>query len=310
LIRKKTETTKGVTYVGWLSESLTCSRRPFHTPLHNLIEERYSAAMRTSSHDPITSAVPAEVPLPDAPLVRVIAQVRFPQVLSIEKRDFVAPFQETIRTQYPILRAEQMQGMRIGPEGASPIPPQAIWRFTDAEGNWKVSLAQDFVAIETTAYESRNNFFERFETITQALAEHVAPRVVDRIGIRYIDRVTGDAMKEITKLVRPEILGILATAVVEHASHTISESVFNVPKSAAQLLARWGLLPKGGTVDPAIEPLAEPSWILDLDMFRAETRTFDPSEVVADARSYAERIYTFFRWAVTDDFLRLYGGKV
>jgi hypothetical protein len=47
-----------------------------------------------------------------------------------------------------------------------------------------------------------------------------------------------------------------------------------------------------------------------LDMFRAETRTFDPSEVVADARSYAERIYTFFRWAVTDDFLRLYGGKV
>lgn len=265
--------------------------------------------MRTS-HDPLTSAVPAEVPLPDAPLVRVIAQVRFPQVLSIEKRDFVAPFQEAIRTQYPVLRAEQMQGLRVGPEGASPMPPQVIWRFADVEGAWRVSLAPDFVAIETTAYESRNHFFERFDAIAQALAEHVNPRVVDRIGVRYIDRVTGDAVKEISKLVRPEILGILATAAAQHARHALSESVFTVPEPAAQLLARWGLLPEGGTVDPAIEPLAEPSWILDLDMFRSEPRTFNPSEVVADARLYAERIYTFFRWAVTDDFLRLYGGKV
>lgn len=266
--------------------------------------------MRTSNN-PLTSAVSAEVPLPSAPLVRVIAQVRFPQVLSIEKRDYVAPFQEAIRAQYPVLRAEQTQGLLVGPEGASPMPPQVIWRFADVEGNWRVSLAPEFVAIETTAYESRKNFFERFEAIAQALAEHVSPRVIDRIGVRYIDRVTGDAVKEISKLVRPEILGILATPTAQHARHTLSESVFTVSEPAAQLLARWGLLPKGGTVDPAaIEPIAEPSWILDLDMFRAETRTFDPSEVVADTRSYAERIYTFFRWAVTDDFLRLYGGKV
>ena len=48
----------------------------------------------------------------------------------------------------------------------------------------------------------------------------------------------------------------------------------------------------------------------NLDMFRPEPGTFDPNEVVTEARSYAERIYTFFRWAVTDDFLRLYEGKV
>jgi uncharacterized protein (TIGR04255 family) len=237
--------------------------------------------------------------------------MRFPQVLSIEKRDFVAPFQEAIRAQYPVLRTEQTQGgLRIGPEGASPMPPQVIWRFADIEGNWRVSLAPEFVAVETTAYENRKNFFERFEAIAQALAEHVNPRIVDRIGIRYVDRVTGDAVKDISKLVRPEILGILGTEVAQHALHALSESVFTVPGLAAQLLARWGLLPGGGTVDPSIEPLAEPSWILDLDMFRPEPRAFDPSKVVADARSYSERIYTFFRWAVTDDFLRLYGGKV
>ncbi len=245
-------------------------------------------------------------------LVTSIAQVRFPQVLSIEKRDFVAPFQEAIRDQYPVLRAEHTQALVVGLPGASPMqPPIVIWRFTDVEGNWKASLAPDFAAIETTAYKSRRDFFERFATIVQALAEYVSPRIVDRLGVRYIDRITGAAVNDISKLVRPEILGVVATTAAKYARLSLSENRFAVPEPAAQLVARWGLLPEGATVDrAAIEPLTEPSWILDLDMFRTEPRAFDPAEVVTDALSYAERTYAFFRWVVTDDFLRLYGGKV
>lgn len=259
--------------------------------------------------DPLTSTAPAEVPLSSAPLVRVIAQVRFPQILSIEKRDFVAPIQETLRSQYPVLRAEKT--LVVGPDSMPPMPPQVIWRFSDVDENWRVSIAPDFAAIETIAYANRQDFFERFETLMNAVAEHIGPRVVDRIGIRYIDRITGDALNNIGKLVHRDVLGILSTSAAEHALHALSESVFKVPNSSAQLLTRWGMLPAGATVDPAaIEPSPEPSWILDLDMFRSEQRVFDTTELVADARSYAERIYTFFRWAVTDEFLRAYGGEI
>lgn len=264
--------------------------------------------------DPLTSDLPAEVPLANAPLVRVIAQVRFPQILSIANRDFVASFQEAIRPQYPILRPEQTQGWILGPQGipAMSTQPQVVWRFLDIEDKWRVSLAQDFVVIETTAYQSRADFFERFEAITRAIAEHVRPQTVDRIGVRYIDRIVGDALGNISTLVRPEVLGFVATDMAQHAQRTLSESVFSAPvEPNAQLLARWGLLPPGGTVDPAaIEPVPESSWILDLDMFSLQSRTFAPDELVAGARSYAERIYAFFRWAVTEDFLSLYGGTV
>lgn len=54
--------------------------------------------------DPLVGPVPAEVPLPDAPLVRVIAQVRFSEILDVEKREFVAGFQGASRHAYPILR--------------------------------------------------------------------------------------------------------------------------------------------------------------------------------------------------------------
>ena len=35
---------------------------------------------------------------------------------------------------------------------------------------------------------------------------------MDRVGIRYIDRITGDAVNELAKYVRPEVIGIIGTA--------------------------------------------------------------------------------------------------
>jgi uncharacterized protein (TIGR04255 family) len=74
--------------------------------------------------------------------------------------------------------------------------------------------------------------------------------------------------------------------------------------------ARWGLLPPGGTVDPgAVEAIPEASWLLDIDVFQTKTRPLHVDDIVEQARGFAERIYSIFRWAVTDEFLRRYGGE-
>jgi len=262
----------------------------------------------TSIVDPFVAALPSEVPLKDAPLVRVIAQFRFPEILSVEQRDFVAPFQEAIRRTYSVLRQEQTQGILLSPGGAAPAKPQIAWRFSDTEGFWRVSLTPEFLALETTKYVSRSDFFGRLKSLAEALDEHIEPGQLDRLGVRYIDRITGDAVDDIAKLVRPEVRGITGTIAATHAVHALSESMFELPE--ARVLARWGCLPPGATVDPAaIEPENEKSWILDLDMFSAAPMPFIVEDVVAEAQRYAERIYTVFRWAVTDDFLVRYGGK-
>ena len=261
-------------------------------------------------YDPLIAVPPEEVPLPEAPLVRVIAQVRFTPILSVEKREFIAPFQEVIRSAYPILRQEQTRGIVLGPQGLAPVQGQVAWRFADVEGKWRVSLAPDFLALETTSYSSRSDFLERLQTVVEALQKHIKPSVVQRQGLRYIDRVTGQALEDIADLVRPEVLGIAATSMSSQPRLSLSETLFDLPESKAQLLARWGRVPEGATVDPsAIEPIGEPSWILDVDMFSTEQRPFDPAQVLADARSFAERLYAFFRWAVTEEFLRRYGGQ-
>ena len=259
--------------------------------------------------NPLTAPAPEEVPLPRAPLVRVIAQVRFSSILAVRQAEFIAAFQETIRADYPILHREHE--LLLSPQGVATAEPQVVWRFTtEAEDAWRVSLTPDFVALETTAYTSRSDLIRRMEGILEAVEEHLRPEVAVRVGLRYIDRVTGQELDHIGDLVRPDILGIVNTPLFEHAEQELSNALLNVPGADDEKIrARWGHLPADVTVDPhAIEPIGERSWILDLDMFSTEQRPFEAEALARDLERFAERIYTVFRWAVTGEFLRRYGG--
>jgi len=260
--------------------------------------------------DPLTGPLAPEIPLPDAPLVRVIAQVTFPPVMSILKPEFIGPFQEAIRGEYTDLSWEDAQttGVAVGPGGIALEGKGGVWRFQTPGGGWLVSLAPHFVALVATRYSSRTDFLSRLELVLDALAEHIKPRTVQRLGIRYVDRLDHELLPDLGKLVRPEILGVLATSLFGRLGLSITESTFTL--EGGQLVARWGLVPPDRTYDPgAIEPRSTPTWVLDLDMFRFEDRLFDSVELLEEARTFSERIYTLFRWAVSEEFLARFGGK-
>ena len=260
---------------------------------------------------PLKGAPPPEVPLENAPLVRVIAQVRYPLIASVENRSFIGSFQEGIRHDYPTLRPEESRNVVFGPKGAISAQSNTSWRFSDATGAWRVTLAPDFLALETNRYSSRDDFLDRFRQVLTALNSHINPRMIDRLGIRYIDRIVGENLGILPELVRPEVAGVMATSPAADAQHMIAENLFDLPdETGSQLMARWGRLPARSTVDPAaVDPVDEPSWVLDVDAFRQKTDALDAETIVSRTRTLAERIYSFFRWAVTDEFLRRYGGR-
>ena len=261
--------------------------------------------------NPLIGPPPKEVPLPNAPLVRVIAQVRFPLIASVERRDFVAPFQEAIRSEYAVLREEALNSITVQLPGVPPakVPTGNVWRFHDLDHTWRVTLAADFLALETSGYTSRTDFFERFARLLRALEHHVKPGALDRLGVRYIDRLTGSPLENLARYVEPALLGALGTAVREQAVHAVSEGLFQLPHESAQMRVRWGFLPANTTADPnAIEPVEEPSWVLDIDAFQQGERPFASSEISEQALALARRTYSFFRWSVTDSFLKHFGG--
>jgi uncharacterized protein (TIGR04255 family) len=253
-----------------------------------------------------------EVPLTRAPLVNVIAQVRFPAVMKIEADSgFVATFQESIRKDYPILRPERQLGVMIGPGGVQPQDAGTVWRFETRDPDaWQVTLAPTFVSLSAKRYTRRSDLLARLTVVLHALEGWLHPNVCDRIGVRYVDRVTGDWLARLSELVRPEILGVAgdeaALGSVE-VVHALSDTLFRLDDSS-QLRGRWGRLPAGATYDPGIEPAREPSWVLDLDHYTSQPEDFDLAAIGGKVADFCDRIYTFFRWAVTDAFLDEFGA--
>ena len=262
--------------------------------------------------NPLTATPPLEVPLKNAPLVRAIAQVRFPPILSIEQQAFVGSFQEAIRAEYPILEPIKTQSLIFNPEGA-PVTPtsQTTWCFWNADRTWRISLASNSVSIETTKYTSRNDFLARLEDLLVKLHSNFHLSQIDRVGLRYIDRVVGQNLEDIKLLIRAEMAGIICSDLQEYVHQVLHESLFLLPSGEAQISARWGIMPANATFDLyAIEAVPERSWILDLDISAVKTQAFSVEAVMQQALNFTERIYTFFRWAVTDEFLRRYGGEL
>ena len=265
---------------------------------------------------PLTGESPAEVPLPGAPLERVIAQIRFPQILAIRNPDRVATFQEAIRSTYPNLNKEQGRNIDLSRETPEVTERSLIWRFASCQESpsWRVSLGVDFVALETTEYESRSDFLGRLDHIVASLADAFGPTEAQRVGLRYVDRLKNEALENLPDLIHPEVLGILKAnkanpQALGHATiHMITTAQFLAEEGLIQ--GTWGKLPPNATHDPnALEPLGSASWFLDLDMFAPNPIAYERELLVSTIGSFAKRIYSVFREMITDKFLAFYGAK-
>jgi uncharacterized protein (TIGR04255 family) len=266
-----------------------------------------------SAGDPFSADPPVRVPLPNAPLVRVLAQVRFPMIASISSPDFIAPFQEAIRKAFPVLKKDQAHEVVFGPQGAQPGSVKTAWRFHDLKNESRVTLSSDFLAIETRTYRRREDFLENFERILVALSQHLDPPVVNRLGVRFVDKFEAgpnESLRDILpSLVSPQIAGPFGGGLGARVTRSMQEALIDLPDGAT-LYSRWGLVPSGTTYDPAVVPPSSgQSWVIDLDAFRSEQRDFSPSSELECAKALSDHVYTMFRWCVTDSFIRRFGGQ-
>jgi uncharacterized protein (TIGR04255 family) len=260
---------------------------------------------------PLGGKPPGERHLHEAPLERVIAQIRFPAILKIEDQSAVSKFQEAIRSDYPLLQEMQNQTVQIqmGLSGPTAFPViSRNWQFSNALGTWKITLARDALTIESSSYESRANLLERWDVAISALNAAFRPVIVQRIGTRYIDRVTGEPFKSFESLINPKLLGSALGDLKTHLKHSLCEAALEIEEG--DLLLRWGVMPAMMSPDPsAIVQLPHESFVLDIDVWSMEQRQFDCGALLAAFHRLTERAYSVFRFAVTDEFLKVYEGK-
>lgn len=264
----------------------------------------------TSPAHPLIDPPPTEVPLPQAPLIRVIVQVRFPPIAKIARLESIADFQEALRDRYPVMSQVQSQSLTLVHPNTIEASAALLWRFSELDGPWNVTLAPDFIALETSRYSSRDDFMARLAHALHALHQHLGPRTSSRLGVRYIDQLSGDELDHIPRLFRPELAWPMTNPLGARPRFAICEQQLAASDADPLILLRWGLVPPNQTIDPsAIPPCPAPSWLLDVDISEERHALFEPERLTQQARGFAERAYTLFRWAVTDEFLAYFGGK-
>lgn len=258
--------------------------------------------------EPFGPPIPS-VPLSRSPLTLVVAQVRFPLVTSIGDESFIGPFQERIRATYRDLRREEETQVLLGPDGVQTAKGSVVWRFSDHPDGWELALAPEFLALATNNYSHRRDFLERLSDVLQALEEWLSLPRIRRLGVRYIDRIQEpEHLERLGELLRREVLGPHQVQRPNEVSlhNLLTDCDYRFTDGSA-LHARWGLLDPRTSFDPAIAPVDTPSWVLDLDASHGET-DFDVAAIADQAQHFTDRIYRYFRWAVSDEFLKTFGA--
>lgn len=262
---------------------------------------------------PFDDPEPGNVPLSRAPLVRVLAQVRFPQFSQfLGDQDLIARrFAARVAEDYPLFEEGVETVLTITPSGVTSQPGGSkIWRLKSVDASWQVAFAQNFVALETSRYERRGDFVDRFDSVWDAFRSVARPPFIERAGIRYTNRIEQpEVLEQLGKYLRPEVAGVLGVRSREGSlERTVSESLYRFA-DGSEFQARYASLPGGISLDPSIPPANGPSWVLDLDSFHV----WAPGDETGDSMGeklldLGLRCYQFFRWGTKEPFLAEFGG--
>jgi uncharacterized protein (TIGR04255 family) len=125
------------------------------------------------------------------------------------------------------------------------------------------------------------------------------------LGIRYIDRFLGKSIQKIPHYIRPQLRilqGLNGESV--DIEYSVSDSLMRIgPQEFIQV--KTGALPPMGAFDPSLQPVAENSWMLDIDVFALQPDViFDSSLLNSTLRRFSGHAHSLFRFATTPDFIK------
>lgn len=253
--------------------------------------------------------MPLDLPAPDktqldrSPLALVVCQVRFENVLAVSDSRTMRLVHEALGDRSgPYPRAEPLsdQGVSIqlGAAGATTAaqPLQTGWRLRSRDGGWSVALMPSHVALETTAYTTwSDDFRPRLAHLIEATAKHIAPETEQRLGLRYINRITAPPVtrpREWQGHIAPELLGVVLHNRLGPGATAAQQQVDLEVDDGTQCSFRHGFF-----TDPARNQAL--TYVLDFDVYREGVSAFDPGDIMTTADAFNTVALQLFQQAIT-----------
>ena len=175
--------------------------------------------------------------LANHPLLFVLAEFRFTEIMNIEK--FLPEIQDSLRQEFPFYETQTLQEINITPEGVK-IDQSKQWAFIDKTRKNSVLLNHKRLIFITSGYERFEGFKQHCEIALEALISVAHPSFITRIGLRYADLITAKDGYDITEYVQSNICKESHLRAVGRPVRQINESFLETREGSMVIRSMYG----------------------------------------------------------------------
>lgn len=285
----------------------TC--RKVHIKCSFMAEVHVDKRSQQQDEGPLGGLPPADrTLLVSAPLEVAIIEIRF----TAEPSDISSSDAMRIRDvlshasslSFPRVEQALQQQMQVefGPEASAQVRVQSRgWQFTSSSGRTQVTLMPQSLILQTSDYERWSTSIKApLEALLVAVEKLLAPVLVQRTGLRYIDRFVDAACQSVADWegkiddtllgpVRHPVLGMKIRAAQQQVELAIDDN-------------HGALVRHGPVLDEATS--RSTNYLLDIDVFNTSTYAFEVQTVTDQAERLNRTALSLFQAGVTPDYLR------
>ena len=160
----------------------------------------------------------------------------------------------------------------------------------------------DHVVLETSRYTTWSGDFEhRLGNLLDATAQHISPVLEQRVGLRYVDRITEPLVKEVSgwrDYISPAFLGPVLDEPIGDAVRAAQQQIDLDLGDSVTASIRHGFF-----ADPTRDGAL--TYLLDVDVYREIGQPFDVAGIKAALEIFHERSLQIFQRVVTPRMLDL-----
>lgn len=172
------------------------------------------------------------------------------------------------------------------------------WKLWSGDRRTSVTLLPAMVIVETSRYQSFNaSLGDLLNRAAQQFAEVTGERGVQRIGLRYINRLFEDdtsSPDSWAALIRPGFSGVLGGEWADLVRETRQMALLRLdPTSSARV----------NTAVLRDDPPSDTySFVIDIDVFREQVMEFELTQVANHARRLNRTAFSLFAQVLTEEY--------
>jgi uncharacterized protein (TIGR04255 family) len=253
----------------------------------------------------------------NGPLVYVLAQVVISPILQMKQ--YIPEIQEELRKGgYPRFQEDQIQDVIFGPQPQTRMSLR--WTFLDAGGHNSVVISNNFIVLETSAYQTFEKFAEDLGKVLSVVNKFAQISLVERIGLRYVNLIRPNQNELLDDYLYSGLLGLpnnregTKRLISQYESRDQSDIGGEIIVRLLQATGK-GFLPPDLEVNHLTFSIRDPhqenelKGILDIDHFLIAQSEFNSKRLVESIWQLHKWTKQAFEISVTPSALKAWGKE-